>query len=85
MYVGKAVRTDGRADSPLTVERRRELGGGILEDITIHNHALQPAVCDVALFVDTDFAELFEVKDGRASSFEHAAVRPERKVSSSTP
>ena len=23
MYVGRAVRTDGRADSPLTVERRR--------------------------------------------------------------
>ncbi|WP_314192452.1 glycogen debranching N-terminal domain-containing protein [uncultured Arthrobacter sp.] len=65
MYVGRAVGTDGRADSPLTVERRREVGLGMFEDITIQNHAPQPASCDVELFVDTDFADLFEVKEGR--------------------
>jgi glycogen debranching enzyme len=64
-YIGRAVRADGRADSPLTVERRREVGAGILEDITIHNYALQPATCDIELSVDADFADLFEVKDGR--------------------
>jgi glycogen debranching enzyme len=64
-YVGRAVGADGRADSPLTVERTREVGAGILETITIHNYALQPAPCDVALSVDADFADLFEVKDGR--------------------
>jgi glycogen debranching enzyme len=64
-YIGRAVRADGRADSPLTVERKREVGAGILEHITIHNYALQPAPCEVALSVDADFADLFEVKDGR--------------------
>jgi len=64
-YIGRAVRADGRSDSPLTVERRRELGAGIVEDITIHNYALQPAPCEVSLSVDADFADLFEVKDGR--------------------
>lgn len=64
-YMGRATRSDGRADSPLTVERKRELGAGIVEDITIHNYSPQPASCEIALAVDADFADLFEVKDGR--------------------
>jgi hypothetical protein len=39
------------------------LGAGILEDITIRNYSQQPAACDIALSVDADFADLFEVKD----------------------
>ncbi|MBT2521844.1 hypothetical protein J7E80_12840 [Arthrobacter sp. ISL-28] len=65
IYIGRAVRADGRADSPLTVERTREVGAGILETITIRNYAPEPAACDVLLSVDADFADLFEVKDGR--------------------
>jgi glycogen debranching enzyme len=64
-HFGRAARSDGRADSPLTVERKRELGAGIVEDITIHNYSLQPAACKIVLSVDADFADLFEVKDGR--------------------
>ncbi|MBN3497116.1 nucleoside monophosphate kinase [Arthrobacter pascens] len=63
-YIGRAVRADGRADSPLTVVRSRELGAGILEDIAVHNYSQQPAACDIVLSVDADFADLFEVKDG---------------------
>jgi glycogen debranching enzyme len=63
--MGRAARHDGRADSPLTVERNRELGNGIVEDITVHNYSLQPASCEIALAVDADFADLFEVKEGR--------------------
>lgn len=65
MYIGRATRSDGRADSPLSVERRRELGAGFVEDITVHNYSLQPAPCEVALSMDADFSGLFEVKDGR--------------------
>jgi glycogen debranching enzyme len=64
-YIGRAARADGRSDSPLTVVRNRELGAGIAEDITIHNYGLQPASCEIGLAVDADFADLFEVKDGR--------------------
>ncbi|WP_457962240.1 amylo-alpha-1,6-glucosidase [Arthrobacter sp. D1-29] len=64
-YIGRGVRADGRADSPLTVLRNRELGAGILEDIAIYNYSPHPAACEVALSVDADFADLFEVKDGR--------------------
>ncbi|MFE4080344.1 glycogen debranching N-terminal domain-containing protein [Paenarthrobacter sp. YIM B13468] len=65
VYVGRAVGADGRADSPLTVERKRELGAGISETITIRNFAQQPTKCDMVLSIDADFADLFEVKDGR--------------------
>jgi glycogen debranching enzyme len=64
-YISRAVRADGAADSPLTVVRSRKLGAGILEDIAIHNYSRQPAACEVAISVDADFADLFEVKDGR--------------------
>lgn len=65
-FIGRAPRQDGRADSPLTVERSREVGAGIHEDITVHNYGTEPARCVIALAVDADFADLFEVKDGRA-------------------
>ncbi|NKX56250.1 amylo-alpha-1,6-glucosidase [Arthrobacter mobilis] len=65
-YVGRAPLADGRADSPLTVERSRELGAGILEDITVRNYGLEPAHCLIALAVEADFADLFEVKEGLA-------------------
>jgi glycogen debranching enzyme len=64
-YIGRAVRADGRSDSPLTVERKREVGAGIVEDITVYNYASGPTACEVVLSVDADFADLFEVKDGR--------------------
>jgi glycogen debranching enzyme len=36
-----------------------------VEDITVSNYSLQPAPCEIALSLDADFADLFEVKDGR--------------------
>ncbi|WP_427173078.1 glycogen debranching N-terminal domain-containing protein [Arthrobacter sp. 92] len=66
LFVGRAKRSDGRADSPLVVERERVVGAGIREDITVRNYSREPAVCSIGLTVETDFADLFEVKDGRA-------------------
>jgi glycogen debranching enzyme len=65
VFVGRARRSDGREDSPLVVERERHVGAGIREDITVRNYSREPAVCSIALTVETDFADLFEVKDGR--------------------
>lgn len=65
VYVGRAVAIGGRADTPLTVERSRVLGAGIVEKITIRNYATQATTCDLMLSVDADFADLFEVKEGR--------------------
>ncbi|GAP61448.1 amylo-Alpha-1,6-Glucosidase [Arthrobacter sp. Hiyo1] len=64
-YLGRAAGDVGRADSTMTVERKRMVGAGIIEHITIHNYFREPTRCEVRLSVDADFADLFEVKGGR--------------------
>ncbi|SDQ58502.1 N-terminal domain of (some) glycogen debranching enzymes [Arthrobacter crystallopoietes] len=62
LFAGRVPRSDGYADTPLIVERLREVGSGILEEITIRNYSADPAECMIALAVESDFADLFEVK-----------------------
>lgn len=58
--------THGRArGQPADCERLREVGIGILEQITMRNHSGQSVGCVVALIVESDFADLFEVKEAR--------------------
>ena len=56
----------GLADSTLLVVRRRYVGDGMREDVTIQQHRLAARHLRVTLAADADFADLFEVKDGRA-------------------
>ncbi|MCX2749820.1 amylo-alpha-1,6-glucosidase [Arthrobacter sp. MI7-26] len=65
LFAGRVPRSDGYADSPLIVERLREVGAGIQEQITVRNYSLEPAECVVSLSVGSDFADLFEVKEAR--------------------
>jgi glycogen debranching enzyme len=65
LFACRVPRTDGYADSPLVVERLREVGAGILEEITVRNYSSQSAECVVALSVESDFADVFEVKEAR--------------------
>ena len=48
------------------VFRSRYVGQGMREDIVIRNFGDEPTFCSVELFVDSDFADLFAVKEGRA-------------------
>jgi glycogen debranching enzyme len=65
LFVSRVPRSDAYADSPLIVERLREVGTGILEQITVWNHSPTAADCIVSLGVEVDFADLFEVKEAR--------------------
>jgi glycogen debranching enzyme len=65
LLVGRVPRSDGYADSPLIVERLREVGAGILEEITIRNYSSDEAECVITFNVESDFADLFEVKEAR--------------------
>src|SRR3954468_1683645 len=58
----------GRADSPLLVFRHRYVGRGVREDIVIRNCGDDPSYCSLELLFDTDFADLFHVKEGRVES-----------------
>jgi glycogen debranching enzyme len=61
----------GEADSHLMVFRHRYVGRGLREDITVRNYGLEPAFCSLELTVDADFADLFEVKEGRVEKVGH--------------
>ncbi|QCO99552.1 amylo-alpha-1,6-glucosidase [Arthrobacter sp. 24S4-2] len=64
VFIGRPLRHD-HADTSLLIERDRKLGTGLVETVTVHNYSRTPVLCRIELFADTDFAGLFEVKDGR--------------------
>jgi glycogen debranching enzyme len=64
-FLGRLPRRSGRTDTNLLIERERRIGNGLREDITIHNPGTEPSACTVNIAVEADFADLFEVKEGR--------------------
>jgi glycogen debranching enzyme len=50
-------------DSNLSVVRRRAIGHGFREEVEIFNHDKKPVDLVVRIEADSDFADLFEVKD----------------------
>ncbi|HVV36231.1 MAG TPA: glycogen debranching N-terminal domain-containing protein [Acidimicrobiales bacterium] len=70
-FAGVTVARDrprpGHADSTLMLFRRRWIGRGMREDIELRNVGKEPAYCRVELAVESDFADLFEVKEQRVS------------------
>src|SRR4029079_101706 len=58
-------------DATLSVIRTRTVGGGFREQITILNHGEQPADLTVRVEAESDFADLFEVKDALSKQGEY--------------
>ena len=50
-------------DPSLSLVRRRLIGDGFVEDVTLMNHGAEPAPLVLRLEAGADFADLFEVKD----------------------
>ena len=50
-------------DAKLSVIRQRAVGNGFHEELTILNHDAEPIDLTVRIDADSDFADLFEVKD----------------------
>jgi glycogen debranching enzyme len=67
-FVSRCLPAPGRADSTLMVFRSRYVGQGLREDLTIRNFADEPALCTVEVFVGSDFADLFAVKESRVGT-----------------
>ena len=87
-------------DAKLSVIRRRTVGGGFHEELTILNHSDKPVRLEIRLDAGCDFADLFEVKDalkkkgkyyarvtgGRlVLGYERKTFRRETSISASTP
>lgn len=77
LFIGRVGGRSGSAETPLLIKRERTIGAGLSEIVTIENHLAVPYVCTSALSVDADFADLFEVKDGRPASPGQQRVRME--------
>src|SRR3954453_14436029 len=73
-FLGRLPRRSGRTDTNLLVERDRRGGNGLRGDIVTRNSGGEPAACTVTVTVEADFADLFEVKEGRVQT------RGERRV-----
>ncbi|HET7018715.1 MAG TPA: glycogen debranching N-terminal domain-containing protein [Streptosporangiaceae bacterium] len=58
----------GLADSTLLVTRRRVLNDGMDESITLRNMSSEPLGVTLRVGVQGDFADVFEVKEGRVHS-----------------
>jgi glycogen debranching enzyme len=50
-------------DAPLSIVRRRAVGGGFHEELTLMNHSAEARHVDVHVAFASDFADLFEIKD----------------------
>jgi glycogen debranching enzyme len=67
-FVCRARPRNGRADATILVQRRRYVGEGMREDVVLENLSGEAAGCTVTILVDTDFADLFEVKEDRVAA-----------------
>ena len=80
--VGRAGHIPGRADTPLIVERDRRVDGGVREDITLRSYSREPMALRVELVLEADFADIFEVKEGRATRGARGGARGGARPSS---
>src|SRR5213593_1923147 len=58
-------------DSAFSLMRRRAVGNGFHEDVTVMNHTASVLELELFLEADADFADLFEVKDALAKKGRH--------------
>jgi glycogen debranching enzyme len=58
-------------DSAFSIVRKRAIGDGFHEDVTVMNHTPEPLELDLRIDVAADFADLFEVKDALAKQGTH--------------
>jgi glycogen debranching enzyme len=64
-FVGRGHAARGQADADLVVFRERHVGSGMRERLAVTNYGLDPVPVVVELFCDVDFANLFDVKEGK--------------------
>ncbi len=73
-FVLRSRPISGQSESALVIFRNRYVGRGMREDIAIHNYGEEAAYCSLELRLGTDFADLFEVKEGRAPAESEVAL-----------
>ena len=70
-YVCRTLPPPGPVEADIVVTRRRDVGQGMRERITVVNYGLDEANVHVTLRCDVDFADLFAVKENRVVPSPH--------------
>jgi glycogen debranching enzyme len=73
-------RVGPETEAPCSVMRRRLIDHIWMEEVSVINHRHESATIDVTLELDTDFADLFEVKDGAVQSRTIASRHDDRSL-----
>ncbi len=68
VFIARRPPRTGTADSTILVVRHRYVGNGMREDISVRNLGSETAGVGLVLEVDSDFAGLFDVKEGLVRS-----------------
>jgi glycogen debranching enzyme len=66
---------------PVSIRRDRVVAGGLHEDVRVDNHSPTRRTLVVELLLDADFADLFEVKNGRPKRGRCRAEAGQRQLS----
>jgi glycogen debranching enzyme len=74
-FLGRARPRAEGLESTLLIRRERYVGAGMREDVVVRNVSGEPAGITVELAVDSDFADLFAVKEGRTRPHAGTHVR----------
>ena len=77
-FIGRTPPRRWMADSTMLVLRDRFVGDGMREDVALRNLGQEPIGVTLSLAVDTDFADLFAVKEGRIQPPHGLAVDVEK-------
>jgi glycogen debranching enzyme len=64
-FVGRGRPRPGHVESTVLVTRDRYVGDGLREDIAVHNFSDEPAGLHICLRVESDLADIFDVKANR--------------------
>lgn len=64
-FAGRGRSRVPQTESTLFVRRDRYVGAGLREDVVLRNYGRETVAHEVTVHVEADFADLFEVKEGR--------------------
>jgi glycogen debranching enzyme len=73
-FVGRSRPRSGHAESTVLVTRTRYVGDGLREDISVRNFSQEPAGLRISLRVESDLADIFDVKAHRIRQWGERSV-----------
>jgi glycogen debranching enzyme len=78
-FVGRSRPRPGHAEGTILITRARYVGDGMREDITVHNYSEEHAALRICLRVESDLADIFDVKAHRTRQWGERSTHASRE------